>query len=125
MPILSFFPVVLMCSLYSSSIWLQMFFIRYDYKRCKHDQNGREREKERETFHRCCHRGCHIIIIAITITLPEGFIYHQLQLIRLLLRFTTVDLYLDKHSFIHLVFFLLVWYVHLTRFVHFFFLMHC
>jgi hypothetical protein len=106
-PILSFFPVVLMRSLYSSSIWLQMFFIRYDYK------DGsiiREREREREkmeskkerNLHRRCHRGCHITIITITITLPEGFIYHQLQLIRLLLRLATVDLYLDIYSFIHL-----------------------
>jgi len=70
-------------------------------------------------LHRCCRRGCHIIIITITITLPEGFIYHQLQLIRLLLRLATVDLYLDIYSFIHLLTSLIVWYVYLVLFIHF------
>ncbi len=70
-------------------------------------------------MHRRCRRGCHIIIITITITLPEGFIYHQLQLIRLLLRLATVDLYLDIYSFIHLFTFLIVWYVYLALFIHF------
>jgi hypothetical protein len=89
----------------------------------------RERETERErrkteskkerNLHRRCRRGCHIIIITITITLPEGFIYHQLQLIRLLLRLATVDLYLDIYSFIHLLTSRTVWYVYLALFVHF------
>jgi hypothetical protein len=70
-------------------------------------------------MHRRCRRGCHIIIITITITLPEGFIYHQLQLIRLLLRLATVDLYLDIYSFIHLLTSFIVWYVYLALFIHF------
>ena len=77
-----------------------MFFIRYDYK---DGERAREREddraRERRKLHRRFHRGCHI---TITITLPEGFIHHQLQLIRLLLRLATRDLYLDIYSFIHL-----------------------
>ncbi len=85
----------------------------------------REREREKteskkeRNLHQCCRRGCHIIIITITITLPEGFIYHQLQLIRLLLRLATVDLYLDIYSFIHLLTSLIVWYVYLALFIHF------
>ncbi len=80
---------------------------------------GKTESKKERKLHRRCRPGCHIIIITITITLPEGFIYHQLQLIRLLLRLTTVDLYLDIDSFIHLLTSLLLWYVHLALFVHF------
>lgn len=77
-------------------IWLQR------WNRARERERKRRAKKERErNLHRHCRRGCHIIIITITITLPEGFIYHQLQLIRLLLRLTTVDLYLDINSFIH------------------------
>jgi hypothetical protein len=93
-------------------IWLQ---------RWKHDEREREKteSKKERNLHQCCRRGCHIIIITITITLPEGFIYHQLQLIRLLLCLATVDLYLDIYSFIHLFTFLIFWYVYLALFIHF------
>lgn len=105
---MSFFPVAPMCLLYSSSsIWLQMFFIRYDYKdgKAERDREKRASRKRRGT----CICACRI---TITITLLEGFIYHQLQLIRLLLRLTTVDLYLDIDSFIHPFTSILVWYVY-------------
>jgi hypothetical protein len=88
--------------------------------RCERERGKEKTESKKErNLHQCCRRGCHIIIITITITLPEGFIYHQLQLIRLLLRLATVDLYLDIYSFIHLLTSLIVWYVYLVLFIHF------
>jgi hypothetical protein len=107
-PILSFFPVALMCLLYSSSIWLQMLFIRYDYKdgsiideKARERTRRRRKKKQEQNLHRHGRCGCQIITILITITLLEGFIERQLQLIRLLSHLTTVDLYLDIFSFIN------------------------
>jgi hypothetical protein len=83
----SFFLVAMMCSLYWSLIWLQMFFIWYDYKygsTMKKRERREEKSVKERSLHQHYHRECHIIITIIIILLAGFFFYPYSQLIRLL-----------------------------------------